>query len=70
MLPFLLFFPHPKMVLQKEAGIKLINTIEERKEIIKSKGVDRIIVHPFTKEFSRLTAQRICRADFSESAQR
>lgn len=53
----LTFFPHPRMVLQKEVGIKLINTIEERKEIIKSKGIDRLIVHPFTKEFSRLTAR-------------
>lgn len=53
----LTFFPHPRMVLQKEAGIKLINTIEERKEIIKSKGVDQLIVYPFTKEFSRLTAK-------------
>ncbi|MDT0294827.1 bifunctional riboflavin kinase/FAD synthetase [Mesonia ostreae] len=53
----LTFFPHPRMVLQKEAGIKLINTIDERKEIIKSKGIDRLIVHPFTKEFSRLTAK-------------
>jgi len=53
----LTFFPHPRMVLQKEVGIKLINTIEERKNIIKSKGVDHLIVHPFTKEFSRLTAR-------------
>ncbi|SHI85061.1 riboflavin kinase / FMN adenylyltransferase [Mesonia phycicola] len=53
----LTFFPHPRMVLQKELGIQLINTIEERKEIILSTGVDHLCVHPFTKEFSRLTAQ-------------
>ncbi|TXK78459.1 bifunctional riboflavin kinase/FAD synthetase [Mesonia sp. K4-1] len=53
----LTFFPHPRMVLQKEVGIKLINTIEERKKIIKSKGVDHLVVYPFTKEFSRLTAR-------------
>ncbi|TQD36942.1 bifunctional riboflavin kinase/FAD synthetase [Haloflavibacter putidus] len=53
----LTFFPHPRMVLQKEAGIKLINTIEERKQILYNTGIDKLIVHPFTREFSRLKAQ-------------
>lgn len=53
----LTFFPHPRMVLQQDADIKLINTIDERKEILKNAGVEEIVVHPFTKEFSRLTAQ-------------
>jgi len=45
------------MVLQKEVGIKLINTIEERKEILLNSGIDHLFVHPFTKEFSRMSAQ-------------
>ncbi len=53
----LTFFPHPRMVLQKEAGIKLINTIEERKQILYNTGIDKLVVHPFTREFSRLKAQ-------------
>ena len=53
----LTFFPHPRMVLQQESDIKLINTIEERKKILKKAGVEEIVVYPFTKEFSRLTAQ-------------
>ncbi|WP_283641326.1 bifunctional riboflavin kinase/FAD synthetase [Mesonia mobilis] len=53
----LTFFPHPRMVLQKEVGIELINTIEERKQILENTGVDHLIVHPFTRAFSRLTAQ-------------
>ncbi|MDR6299930.1 bifunctional riboflavin kinase/FAD synthetase [Mesonia maritima] len=53
----LTFFPHPRMVLQQESKIKLINTIEERKKILKKAGVEEIVVYPFTKEFSRLTAQ-------------
>ena len=32
----LTFFPHPRMVLQKDANIKLINTIEEKEAILKS----------------------------------
>ncbi len=52
----LTFFPHPRMVLQKEPNIKLLNTLEEKIEILKSLGLDYTIVHPFTKEFSRLSA--------------
>ena len=57
----LTFFPHPRMVLQKDAGIKLINTIEERKEILAKSGVDHLIIHPFTQQFSRLTAREFVR---------
>ena len=32
----LTFFPHPRMVLQKESSVKLINTINERQDILKS----------------------------------
>ncbi|WP_152285841.1 bifunctional riboflavin kinase/FAD synthetase [Flavicella marina] len=52
----LTFFPHPRMVLQKENSIKLIDTIDERIEILKKSGLDYLIIHPFDKEFSRLTA--------------
>lgn len=57
----LTFFPHPRMVLQKESDIKLINTIEERKQILEKSGVDHLVVHPFTQQFSRLTALEFVR---------
>lgn len=57
----LTFFPHPRMVLQKDAEIKLINTIEERKDILAKSGVDHLIIHPFTHQFSRLTAREFVR---------
>ena len=53
----LTFFPHPRMVLQQDVGLKLINTIKERKAILKSTGIDNLIVYPFTREFSRMKAQ-------------
>ncbi len=53
----LTFFPHPRMVVQKDTGIKLINTIKERTRLLEKTGLDHLIVHPFTKEFSRLTAE-------------
>jgi riboflavin kinase/FMN adenylyltransferase len=52
----LTFFPHPRMVLQKDNSIKLINTIDERIEILKKTGLDYLIIHPFDTEFSRLSA--------------
>ena len=57
----LTFFPHPRMILQKDSSLKLINTINERSAIIKQTGVSNLIIHPFTKEFSRLTALEFVR---------
>lgn len=57
----LTFFPHPRMVLQKESGIKLINTIKERSQILEKTGVDHLIIHPFTHQFSRLSAREFVR---------
>lgn len=51
------FFPHPRMVLQKNADIKLLNTIGERKEILSALGLDYIYVQEFTKGFSELSAR-------------
>lgn len=52
----LTFFPHPRMVLQKDADIKLLNTLEEKTKILQHAGIDYLIVHPFTIDFSRLSA--------------
>lgn len=53
----LTFFPHPRMVLQKDSEIKLLNTIEEKGLLIEKLGVEKLIIHPFSQEFSRLTAE-------------
>ena len=52
----LTFFPHPRMVLQKDKGILLLNTINQKSFLLKKMGLDFLIIHPFSKEFSRLTA--------------
>lgn len=52
----LTFFPHPRMVLQKDSSVKLINTIDERSALLEKTGLDYLIIHPFSKEFSRMTA--------------
>ncbi|CAZ96294.1 bifunctional riboflavin kinase/FAD synthetase [Zobellia galactanivorans] len=57
----LTFFPHPRMVLQKDTNIKLLNTIAEKTKILEALGLDLLIIHPFTQEFSRLSATEFVR---------
>ncbi len=57
----LTFFPHPRMVLQKDNSLELINTIEERAELLEKTGLDYLIIHPFSKEFSRMNALEFVR---------
>jgi riboflavin kinase/FMN adenylyltransferase len=57
----LTFFPHPRMVLQKDVSLELINTIEERSTLLEKTGLDYLIIHPFSKEFSRMTALEFVR---------
>ena len=53
----LTFFPHPRMVLQEKSGIKLLNTIPEKIDLLEKIGIENLIIHPFDESFSRLTAQ-------------
>ncbi len=60
--PILLtFFPHPRMVLQKEVGIKLINTIEERIQLLEKTGIETLVIYPFNEEFANQTALNFVR---------
>lgn len=53
----LTFFPHPRMVLQQDSSIKLLNTIKEKEILLSEIGIDNLIIHPFDLEFSRLSAE-------------
>jgi riboflavin kinase/FMN adenylyltransferase len=56
------FYPHPRMVLFPEShGLKLIQTQVEKLEKLERMGLKNVIVHPFTKEFSRLSATEFVR---------
>ena len=57
----LTFFPHPRMVIQKGSKIKLLTTLEEKIALLEKSGLDYLIVQPFNKEFSRLTALEFVR---------
>lgn len=51
------FYPHPRMVLYPENhGLKLIQTQVEKIDKLRRMGLQNVIIHPFTHEFSRLSA--------------
>lgn len=58
----LTFFPHPRMVLQKDVEIKLINTIDERIQILNKIGLEALVIQPFSKEFAKLSALEFTRS--------
>ena len=52
------FWPHPRSVLRQDASqLRLLSTLDEKRELILSAGVDEVIVIPFTKEFSQLSTE-------------
>ncbi len=52
------FHPHPRSVVSSTIlGIRLINTLEERIGLIRSSGIDHLVVVPFTELFANLSAQ-------------
>ena len=53
----LTFFPHPRMVLQDNSVVQLLNTVDEKTILLEKTGIDNLIIHPFNQEFSRLTAE-------------
>ncbi len=52
----LTFFPHPRMVLEGQSDVKLLNTLSEKIELLKKNGLDNLVIHPFDEKFSQLTA--------------
>ena len=53
----LTFFPHPRMVLQGKSDLKLLNTINEKMELLEKIGIENLIIHPFDEEFAQLSAE-------------
>ena len=56
------FWPHPRAVLQDGAReLRLLNTLDEKRELLRSLGVDRVEVLDFTRSFAALTAEQYLR---------
>lgn len=61
------FWPHPRNVLQNGArGLRLLSSLQEKKDMLLSLGVDRVEVLNFTKEFSQLTTEEYLRGYIME----
>ncbi|MBD81386.1 MAG: riboflavin biosynthesis protein RibF [Crocinitomicaceae bacterium] len=58
----LTFYPHPRMVLFPDKNeMKLLNSQEEKINLLDKLGIDHLIIHPFTREFSRLNSTEFVR---------
>ena len=53
----LTFYPHPRMVLQGQSEVKLLNTIEEKIDLLEDLGIQNLVIHPFDEIFSQLSAE-------------
>ncbi len=52
------FYPHPKQVVQmKEKALQILNTPEEKYNLLHKNGIEHIVVVPFDTAFSQQTAQ-------------
>ncbi|NSW93725.1 MAG: adenylyltransferase/cytidyltransferase family protein [Bacteroidales bacterium] len=58
------FDPHPRKVLYPDSAgknLKLINSQEEKLELLRKAGLDNLIIIEFTKEFSKITSEEFVR---------
>lgn len=50
------FSPHPRLVLfPGEGNLRLLTTLDEKKDLLEKAGVEHLIIYPFTMEFSQLS---------------
>ena len=54
----LTFFPHPRIILNKYNEVKMIDTLDEKIIHLNEIGIDTLIIHPFDKKFSLLSANQ------------
>ena len=54
----LTFFPHPRIILNKYNDIKMIDSLDEKINHLEKIGIDHLIIHPFDKKFSLLSADQ------------
>ncbi len=57
------FWPHPRYVLQgeKESGLKLLSTFDDKAKRMADQGIDYLVKIPFTKEFSQTSSEDFIR---------
>lgn len=62
------FDKHPRMVLNQSAQLRLLNTLDEKIKLIKNTGIENLWILPFTKSFSKLSAEQFIKLYLVERA--
>ena len=58
----LTFFPHPRLILHPEDdSLRIISDIDEKVQRLADAGIDHLIITPFTRDFSNLSAEEYIR---------
>ena len=52
----LTFFPHPRNIINNDKSLKLIDNLSQKEKKLNALGVDVLIIHPFNRSFSELSA--------------
>src|SRR5690348_16673809 len=52
------FRPHPHLALAPTETLQLINTYDEKLELLQSLGVDVVVEEPFSREFSTISPEQ------------
>lgn len=51
------FWPHPRLVLNLDPSIKLLNTLDEKLSLLEKSGVEHVVVVPFTDKFAKQSSE-------------
>ena len=55
------FEPHPRFVVSKDFDLKLLTSLDEKKQILENAGIENLMVINFSREFSQLTSDEFIR---------
>jgi cytidyltransferase-like protein len=50
------FHPHPRKIINPDQSLQLLNTLEEKIQLLSKTGVNHLVIVPFTKEYSEIPA--------------
>ena len=51
------FHPHPRSVINRDTKVELLNTPEEKINLMEKTGIDHLVIVPFDESFASLSAQ-------------
>ena len=51
------FYPHPRKIVAGKSHIRILNTLEEKIELLNAKGIEHVVVIPFNEAFASQSAE-------------